>query len=189
MYQLDPQPVKRKSGCIGRIFKGVLLFFGTLVAIGIIASVIVAIVPSAKVPPSNTSTAARISNGAPEAQATATLTTQQIQGRAKDISFKELARNTEKHIGELLKYNGKVVQVLENSGDYELRVNVTKDEYGFWSDTVYLICLQCPTRPLEDDIISFVAVVDGRLTYKSTMGADITLPQLTVRLFDVIADK
>lgn len=117
---------------------------------------------------------------------TATLTTKQMQDTAEVMPFRELTRNTEKYVGKLLKYDGKVIQVMENSGDYELRINVTKSESNNWSDTIYLICAKCPTRPLEDDIISFVGSVDGRKTYRSTLGGEITLPQLTARVFDVV---
>ncbi len=121
----------------------------------------------------------------PMPTATPTPTIKQMQDTAEAMPFRELSRNTEKYVGKLLKYDGKVIQVMENSGDYELRVNVTKDKSNNWTDTIFLICAQCPTRPLEDDIVSFVGSVDGRLTYKSTLGGDITLPKLTARVFDV----
>lgn len=188
-YELTPQPAK-KSSCLGNIVKFFLIVFGLFVAL----IVIVAIIPSSK--PATTTTAPAqagkvtvapvlVATDTPAPIPTATLTTKQMQDTAETLSFRELARNTEQYKGKLLKYEGKVIQVMEDSGDYQLRVNVTKDDYNNWSDTIFLICPQCPTRPLEDDIVSFVAVVDGRLTYKSVLGGEITLPQLTARVFDV----
>lgn len=180
MYNLDPQPVKKKSSCLGKIFKGILIIIGLFIALIVIVSI---------VNPNTSSRTTTARSVAANATATPVLTKQQIEASAKTITFKELARNTEQHEGELLKFDGKVVQVIEDSGDYQLRINVTKGESGFWDDTVFVMCPDCPTRPLEDDIVSFAAVVDGRLTYKSTMGGEITLPQLTARTFDVISDK
>jgi hypothetical protein len=93
------------------------------------------------------------------------------------ITYDELARNTESWVGRNVRLQGKVVQVMESGGSMDLRVNVTKGSYGLWSDTVYLRFTG--PRLLEGDLIEFTARVNGRVTYKTVLGASVTIPDLT----------
>ena len=94
------------------------------------------------------------------------------------ITYDDLFRNNEQHVGKTARYRGEVVQVIEGLlGDYyELRVNVTWNGI-FWDDTVYL-SYEGP-RLLEDDLIDFVGNVDGLFTYESILGQRITIPEMT----------
>lgn len=96
-----------------------------------------------------------------------------------DLTYAELFRNSDKYIGTYVHYTGKVIQVLGDLGDWNLRVNITRDQYGYYDDTVYIFSYS-PDRVIEDDIIEFTARVNGTMTYKSALGADITLPSLTI---------
>lgn len=84
------------------------------------------------------------------------------KNNCKTLSFKDLSRNPDKHKGEKLKYTGKVIQVqedehwLDDNTTVDLRINVTKDEYGLWDDTIFAT-VELPKnadRILEDDIIT-----------------------------------
>lgn len=98
--------------------------------------------------------------------------------QASTLSFDEIFRNNESYIGDLLYFEGEIVQVIQASGRIRaLRVNVTKGDY-YWGDTIYL--RYRGPRLLEDDIIEFVARLDGLYTYEAINGASITLPDLTV---------
>ena len=94
------------------------------------------------------------------------------------LSYDDLFRNNEEHIGKMVWYTGKVIQVIEGDGDeYQLRVNVTEGEI-FWDDTVYL--QYSGPRLLEDDIIEFVGRVNGLITYEAVMGNEVTIPAIRV---------
>lgn len=100
---------------------------------------------------------------------------------AKDIpqlvTYDSLARNTEQYIGHHLIMSGKVFQVAGEDGAFQtLLVSVTENVY-FWDDRV-LLTYEGP-RLLEDDIIVFVARVEGRYTYTAVRGDQITVPHLT----------
>ena len=81
--------------------------------------------------------------------------------------------------GETVFYRGKVIQVNEQRGDFQMRVNVTKGDY-MWDDTVFLRYNDAPVRILEDDIIAFVGRMNGTVTYKSVLGNEVTIPDITV---------
>ena len=102
------------------------------------------------------------------------------------ITYDDLFRNNEEHIGKTVSYLGKIIQVIEGGGnEYQLRVNVTKGEYS-WDDTVLL--RYEGSRLLEDDIIEFVARVNGLVTYEAIMGNEITIPDLTSIATEIAQD-
>ena len=78
--------------------------------------------------------------------------------------------------------------MLEKQGDFQLRVNVTSDEYGLWSDTVFLRYDDAPVRILENDIIEFVGRMEGTITYESVMGGDVIIPDITVLVLIIESD-
>ena len=89
-------------------------------------------------------------------------------------------RYAEDNVGKRVYYRGEVVQVIEDQGDFQLRVNVTPGEYGFWEDTVFLRDVDAPVRILEYDIIAFVGRMNGTFTYETVMGGKVTIPDITV---------
>ena len=117
-----------------------------------------------------------------------TMTTQQrkeaLNAEVRRIPYDSLARDTEEYVLQLVYYEGQVIQVMEIEGfKVVLRVNVTKDEYGFWEDTVW-VNYEGP-RVLEDDIVRIWARVMGRRTYTSIFGGEIVIPELTALLLEI----
>ena len=111
----------------------------------------------------------------------------------KTLSFKDLSRNPDKHKGEKLKYTGLVIQVqedehwLDDNTTVDLRINVTKDEYGLWDDTIYAT-VELPKnadRILEKDIITIWGECDGKYSYTSVLGSDVTLPKINIEYYSV----
>ena len=97
-----------------------------------------------------------------------------------DYTYNGIARNPEKVRGEYAVVSGEVIQVLEDGNDIALRVNITKESWGY-TDTIYVTYTRkSPNedRILEDDIITIWGELNGLLTYESTLGKTITLPQL-----------
>ena len=74
----------------------------------------------------------------PTATPIPTPTFEEWKESAEEIPYRTLFRYAEQNAGKLVHYRGEVVQVLEDDGDFQLRVNVTLGDYGFWGDTVFL---------------------------------------------------
>ena len=90
---------------------------------------------------------------------------EQLRNMALILSYDDLFRYNEDHVGELVSYQGQVIQVLERDRDrYQLRANVTQGEHS-WDDAVFL--RYSGPRLLEDDIIEFIGRVNGLITYDS----------------------
>lgn len=106
---------------------------------------------------------------------------EELEESSKEIPYKDLARDPDNYTGELVKFSGEVVQVIESSfGANQYRIAVTKDEYGYYdyNDIVYLTysLKDGESRILEDDIVTFYGTYTGLTSYASTLGGKITIP-------------
>ena len=99
--------------------------------------------------------------------------------KPKHIAYKELARNPETYKGTNVIYTGQVIQVQEDGNTVNLRVDVTKNTYGY-EDTVLIQYDKSIVsgRILDNDIITFSGMSMGLLTYKTVLGAEMTIPQV-----------
>ena len=96
-------------------------------------------------------------------------------------------RNIDLYEGKSYGFTGKVIQALDGRGDsYQLRISVTKDRFN-WSDTVFVF--HDGIRILEEDIVQFVATVEGTITYESVLGGEITIPELKSNWLKVIDES
>jgi hypothetical protein len=162
------QPQKKGGGCLKTI--GFIL-------LGLVALAFLSALLSPRTP-----RVARTGNTSVGAVATPTLTINQLQERAVTVPFDDLARNTELHEGKLLDLTGTVIQVLEDGSEAQLRMNIN----GNYDQTVFV---QYPgyskARVLEGDDVKMVASVDGRVTYETVLGNEVTLPALTALWLEV----
>lgn len=120
-----------------------------------------------------------------------TLTAAQLKEKfiqsCKTYSFSELARNADSLEGQRITAKGKVVQVMKTGDYYEMRVNITSKGYGYWTDTVYVTYLKKSGSPniIEDDIITFYGEIEGNTSYKTVLGATVTLPDIAAQYIDI----
>lgn len=99
------------------------------------------------------------------------------------ITYDNLARTPDEHIGKKVKFYGKVLQVMETDGDYTQYRLAVNENY----DTVAYLEIsqdQLSTRILEDDIITVYGESYGNISYDSTMGGKITIPAIIVNMFE-----
>lgn len=100
------------------------------------------------------------------------------EGYNTGITYAQLARDPDDYTGKLVKFKGKVIQVMEGNGVTQLRLAVNSD----YDDIVYLEYESdlMSSRVLEDDIITIMGMSAGLLSYKSTLGGTITIPSILV---------
>lgn len=93
------------------------------------------------------------------------------------FSYNDVARNPDQFNGSYATFTGKVIQVMENSGIYTLRVNKDSD----YSSTILVTYFATEGSPriLEDDVITFWGTLSGVTTYESIFGQSITIPSFT----------
>lgn len=100
--------------------------------------------------------------------------------QCESYTYKEIFRNPDDYIGKKMKITGKVIQVIDNGFQWQLRVNMTKDKYGYYDDTIYVTISKSNFngRILEDDIITFWGLNTGTTTYKTVLGSEMTIPSM-----------
>ncbi|MCX4271923.1 MAG: toxin regulator [Acetatifactor sp.] len=117
-----------------------------------------------------------------EQEAAAAAEAKEKAGYDTGITYDQLARTPDEYKGELVKFTGKVLQVIEGDSEIDIRLAVDKDY-----DTV-IYCGYDPgivtSRVLEDDIITVYGVSLGLHSYTSTLGGKITIPAVLVDKID-----
>ncbi len=107
-----------------------------------------------------------------------------FKNSCETYTFKEIARNPDKYKGKKVKFTGKVIQVSEGIlNSVDIRMDVTKNKYDFYEDTIYCTYSykKGESKILEKDIITIYGTCEGDYTYTSILGANITLPRISVK--------
>lgn len=105
------------------------------------------------------------------------------KGYDTGITYSQLARTPDDYKGKKVKFEGKVIQVMQGNGEVQIRlaVNGNYDHivYGVYNENIV------SSRVLEDDYITIRGLSAGLLTYKSTMGGSITIPSVLIQKIDM----
>lgn len=116
----------------------------------------------------------------------------QYKKQCTAYKYKTIARNPNDYKGMPAKFTGQVTQIEESWGSDVIRLNVTKDEYGIWSDTIYIDYTpksENESRILENDIITVYGELDGIKTYTTVLGSDVSIPYLKAQYVDISSES
>lgn len=112
----------------------------------------------------------------------------EYKNKCDSYNYEDIARNPQNYKDKYMKFTGEVIQTSEAWGTVTLRINVTKNEYGFWEDTVYATYKysENESKILENDIITVYGICKGDKTYTSVLGSSVTIPNIEVAYWDLI---
>lgn len=112
---------------------------------------------------------------------------QEFKNNCKVVEYEDLARNPDKIKGQDVKITGEVIQVMEDYTTTNLRVNITKSDYDFYTDTVYITYTPetGEDKILEDDIITIWGTAQGDCTYNTVFGGSVTLPLIEAKYIEL----
>lgn len=99
------------------------------------------------------------------------------------LDYKAVARDPEAHKGDLITFQGKVLQVMESGKHITFRIS-SKGNY----DNVVYCNYTAPDdykRILEDDKVTVYGTCTGIYTYETIMGGSVTIPSCTVDRIEV----
>ncbi|EAC2891899.1 hypothetical protein F1F76_08695 [Listeria monocytogenes] len=105
------------------------------------------------------------------------------KANASKISFNMLNKNADRYTYESYYVKGQVIQAIEEEGTTLLRVNITKNDYG-WEDTVAIL-YDGLTDAVEDDVVEVYGTIYGNYTYDTTVGGAATIPGITATSINV----
>lgn len=107
---------------------------------------------------------------------------EEYRSECQDISYSEIARDSNGLAGQYFTFTGKIIQVMD--GTY--RMNVTVDEWGIYNDTILFIYdTGDGDRILEDDIVTIWGQSLGLYTYTSVLGSEITVPAIDAKYISI----
>ena len=103
-------------------------------------------------------------------------------GYETGITYDQLARTPDNYIGELVKFRGKVIQVVEDDAEINIRlaVNNNFDDILFCGYSPDIVS----SRILENDTITIYGESLGLYSYESTFGVQITIPAVWIDKID-----
>jgi hypothetical protein len=106
-----------------------------------------------------------------------------FKAKCEKPSYEDLMRNPDAFKSHNIALTGEVMQVQDDV----LLVQVTQDEYGFWTDIVmvYDFRINSNTNILEDDIITLYGSYQGTTDYETVMGAQKTVPLVSADYIDI----
>ena len=107
---------------------------------------------------------------------------EEAKGYETGITYDNLARTPDDYKGKKVKFYGKVIQVIEDDSEIQIRLAVN-DDY----DTILLGGYDSSivsSRVLEDDEITIYGTSIGLISYDSTMGGKITIPGVYIDKID-----
>lgn len=163
---------KKKSSIKKKIGLGVGIFFGIMIVLVIIGSIY------SGIDDKNTSTST-------PSEIKSTLTPSEIKSQAiTDLSYDDLFRHNNNHIGKIVYYQGEVIQSQHIYGDtYVLRVGVTNKDL-FYSDIIW-VNYEGP-RILENDLINLWGKVKGIKQYNAILGNTVEIPEIDAMIVEVV---
>lgn len=100
------------------------------------------------------------------------------KGYDTGITYDQLARTPDDYEYKKVKFEGKVIQVMEDGEDVQIRLAVS----GNYDKVLFCSYKKSITssRVLENDYITVRGISAGTITYESTMGGNITIPAMSV---------
>ena len=104
----------------------------------------------------------------------------EFKDECKSYTYKEIFRNPDNYKGKKMKITGEVIQVIDADDYFQLRVDMTKNEYDYYDDTIFVQINKDKFngRIIEDDIITFWGLNAGTVSYETVMGDETTIPAM-----------
>jgi hypothetical protein len=94
------------------------------------------------------------------------------------ISYKNIAFESDKYIGQKVHFRGRVLQAMESGNDGWLRLAVNNDKNGVL--LAHYNKVLAPDRIYADEYVTLYGEANGLFTYTSTGGEQITIPKMEV---------
>jgi hypothetical protein len=105
---------------------------------------------------------------------------------AKSIPYVQLEKDPGSLAGTVVTYTGQVVQYDSATTTSHLRINVTPDGFGGYTDTIWLDVDPAKTgNVFRNTVIQFWGEVVGPFTYTTVTNGQVTIPEVNARYVSV----
>lgn len=105
-----------------------------------------------------------------------------LKQNCKSYTYNDLARNPDKYEGSFVKFQCRILQIASEASSAQYYSTYRAATRGRYDDVVYLYVdnYGSGARILEDDTITIYGYFDGLITYKTVLGASVTIPSIIV---------
>lgn len=176
MAQQQPQPQgrSRRNGAIG-------------CAVLIVLVVIIAIASGGSHNSPSSSSPGTSSPGGSPIPSPSPISEAQYKASAKTIPYVQLEKDPASLAGTVVTYTGQVIQYDSATTTSHLRINVTADGFGGYTDTIWLDVDPAQTTSVfRNTVIQLWGEVVGPYTYTSVSGGQITIPEVRAKYVQVM---
>ncbi|MBQ7898144.1 MAG: hypothetical protein IJ323_06940 [Clostridia bacterium] len=104
------------------------------------------------------------------------------------VYYDDISRYPSNYEGVMAVFTGQVIQVQESGNNVILRVDVTEEDFGFWTDTIYVDYQKKNAnegRVLVDDIITMYGTLNGIKSYTTVMNSQVSIPHFLAEYIDI----
>lgn len=164
-----------KSGGVGSkhlkhpVLTGIAIVIGFIVIVGVIGALSVGgTEPSQTLQASDNSSAGTNANPC----------SADITSSAVAVDYKQLEKDPDSFKGKVAKFTGQVVQIIEFNGITNIRLAVTKTDYGWDPSNIIYIEYDAHTDAVEDDVVTVYGIIAGNYTYTSQANFKISVPSM-----------
>ncbi len=105
---------------------------------------------------------------------------QEYKAKATTVPYGELSKDPERYVGNIVTYEGQVFQIHEEGEGGWLLANVTKEEFGIWSNLVY-VTFHSHLKATEKSIVTFWGEMKGSKSYETKIGGNNEVPEIDAK--------
>jgi hypothetical protein len=124
---------------------------------------------------------------AEKATAAAPVSDEDIKKMAQQLPYDSVAREPKKFAGTMVVFEGRVWKVLEDANGKDVLLQLAVTPGLIWKDNMWVYYQKrVPTEPriLEGDVVRFWGEYTGLKSYKSVLGASITVPRVVTHIVE-----
>jgi hypothetical protein len=117
----------------------------------------------------------------------AAMSVAELKSQSRAIPYSSLAREPKNYVGNVVKFQGKVIQAVESGSNVTLLVNVTPKTFGSWSDPVYVDYRKASDSELiilDNDLVSFWGKYIGIKSYQAIRGNTVQIPHIVAKVVE-----
>ncbi len=101
--------------------------------------------------------------------------------QCQTYQYEDIMRYPDKYNKKLAVFKGEVIQVVRQGNEFQMRVDVTYNNY-YYTDTMFVFYTQKSNENfLEGDIIIMYGELRGTQKYTSVLGSPIEIPRIYVQ--------
>jgi hypothetical protein len=103
-----------------------------------------------------------------------------FKARAVSLDYGQLEKSPGQHTGTDAVFTGQIAEIFEDDGQGVMRLQVTDQGYGIWTDDIW-VDYEGTTSATREDVITVYGTMTGVKTYETQIGGERSIPQMSAK--------